>query len=74
MEENETFRLFEYDNEGYHDGFIEVSGPTLVMAFRTIIKKALDEKRKVIITDLYDQCVFHMENGEVIFPKVNTSN
>lgn len=72
--DNEIFYLYEYDTNGYHNGYIEVSGPTLVQAFRTIIKKALDEKRKVIITDVGDMCVFHMEDGKVIFPKVNESN
>lgn len=64
----EKFLLFEYDKQGYHKGGVDVSD-TLETVFQTVVKVAQQEKRKVIITDADDMCVFHMEDGEVIWPK-----
>jgi hypothetical protein len=65
----ETFLLYEYNSEGYHNGHITISEDTLPMVFKTIVRVAREDKREVIITDLGDLCVFHMKDGEVLFPK-----
>ena len=65
---SETFLLFEYNADGFHNGSIEISEETLPIVFRTIVATAKEEKRKVIITDVMDMCVFHMEDGKIIFP------
>jgi hypothetical protein len=65
----EQFLLFEYNKDGYHNGSISISEDSLPMVFKTIIVFAKEDKRKVIITDAEDFCVFHMENGEVLWPK-----
>jgi len=64
----ETFLLYEYNKEGYHTGSLRISEDTLEMVFRTIVKVAKEEKREVVITDLGDDCVFHMKDGEILFP------
>lgn len=64
----ESFLLYEYDKEGYHNGSLKISENTLEMVFRTIIRVAKEEKREVIITDTDDFCVFHMKDGKVLFP------
>lgn len=66
---DEVFYLYEYDEQGYHNGKVTMNSLGLKVAFQTIVKTAMDEGRKIIITDAADMCVFHMEDGKVIFPK-----
>lgn len=66
---SEKFLLYEYNSDGYHNGSMQISEDTLPMVFKTIIRIAKEDKREVIITDLGDMCVFHMKDGEVLFPK-----
>ncbi len=65
----EKFYLYVFDETDHHDGKIEIDESCLDMVFRTIIRPAKEAKRKVIMTDVMDMCVFHMEDGEVMFPK-----
>lgn len=65
----EMYYLYVYDLNGYHNGKVEVLPKDIDETFQTVVLKAKDEKRKVILTDEYDNCMFHMENGKVIFPK-----
>lgn len=64
----EIFYLFEYNEQGKHSGKKEILSSEIDGVFKTIVVKARDEKRKIIITDAEDYCVFHMENGKIIFP------
>lgn len=64
----EKYMLYEYDKEGYHTGGLEISDNTLEMVFRTVVKVAKEEKREIVITDMGDDCVFHMKDGEILFP------
>jgi hypothetical protein len=65
----EMYYLYVFDANGYHNGKVEVLPGNLEDTFHTVILQAKDEGRKVIVTDEWDNCMFHMENGEVIFPK-----
>lgn len=69
---SETFYLYEFNFDGCHQGYIKVKEEDLDKAFTNIVLKARNEKRTVIITDVMDMCVFHMKNGEVIYPKPGT--
>ena len=63
-----VYYLYIYNQNGYHNGKVEVLPEKIDETFQTVILKAKNEKRKVILTDEYDNCMFHMENGQVIFP------
>jgi hypothetical protein len=68
LPEPEMYYLYVYNPDGYHNGKVEVLPENLDETFQTTVLKAKDEKRKVIITDEWDNCMFHMENGQVLFP------
>ena len=63
------YYLYVYDQSGYHNGKVEVLPSNIDHTFRTTILQAKADGVKVILTDEWDNCCFHMENGEVIFPK-----
>ncbi len=64
----ETYLLYEYNKEGYHNGALQISEDTLEMVFETIVRIAKNEGREVVITDVEDFCVFHTKNGVVLYP------
>lgn len=49
----EQFLLYEYDADGFHHGAMQISEDSLGIVFETIIRVAKEEKRKVIITDIW---------------------
>ena len=65
---NEKYFLYEYNSAGFHNGKVEIDDAGLEDAFRAIVAPAKVEGRKVIITDMGDFCVFHTENGKIIYP------
>jgi hypothetical protein len=69
LPEPEVYYLYVYNTNGYHNGKVEVLPDNIDQVFRTTILQAKHNKVKVIMTDEWDNCVFQMENGEVLFPK-----
>lgn len=65
----EMYYLYVYKPDGFHDGRVEVLPANLDETFQTVVLKAKDDKVKVILTDEWDNCMFHMEDGQVIFPQ-----
>ena len=65
----EMYYLYVYEANGYHNGKVEVLPDNLEVTFQTVVRKAQEDKRKVILTDEWDNCMFHMEDGIVLFPK-----
>lgn len=63
------YYLYVYNKDGFHNGKVEVLPENLENTFLTTIQHARIDKVKVILTDEWDNCMFHMENGVVIFPK-----
>lgn len=58
-----------YDELGYHHGSIELSNDAVLFRFiDTEVRRAMHEKRQVIITNHYDNCCLHVEGGELIWP------
>lgn len=56
--------LYIYGADGFHRGSIPINSKAqLEIAFKTIIKFAINEKREVRITDIGDLMVFHSYNG-----------
>ena len=68
LPEPEMYYIYVYDLNGYYNGKVKVLPENLDATFQTVVLKAKDEKRKVIITAEWDNCMFHMENGKVLFP------
>lgn len=68
LPEPEMYYLYIYNLDGYHNGKVEVLPKDIEEVFCNTLVKSKKEKRKVIITDEWDNCVFHMENGKVLFP------
>jgi hypothetical protein len=69
LPEPEMYYLYVYNKDGFHNGKIEVLPDDLDHTFLTTIRQAQISGVKVTMTDEWDNCVFHMENGQVIFPK-----
>lgn len=64
--------VYEYDKNGKHGKPLKIETPlSLKLIFETLIKRAVEEKREVIITDSFDFCLFESRNGDIIFPKGN---
>jgi len=64
----EKFLLYEYGSDGRYSKPMEISETSLDMVFRTIVRVAKEEKREIVITDMGDDCVFHMKDGVILFP------
>jgi len=61
--------LYEYDAAGCYSEPVPISGrPALEVAMSTIVRRAIDEKREVRITDVGDDMVFHAVNGKIVWP------
>lgn len=69
LPEPEFYYLYVYNKDGFHNGNVKVLPENLDQVFSTTVLKAKHDKVKVILTDEWDNCCFHMENGEVLFPK-----
>jgi hypothetical protein len=65
----EYYYLYVFNHDGYHNGKVKVMPDNLDNTFATTVKLAKTQGLKVIMTDEYDNCMFHMEHGEVLFPK-----
>lgn len=65
------FPYYLYDHQSNGDTVGEQTISTeeeLKAVFDQIIPKALEQKRKCLINDWFGNCLFHIENGELIFP------
>jgi hypothetical protein len=58
-----------YNKDGFHNGKVNVLPENLDNTFLTTIQQAQIDGVKVIMTDEWDNCCFHMENGQVLFPQ-----
>ncbi len=70
LPEIKMYYLYVYNQDGYHNGKVEVLPANLDNTFLTTVQQARIDKVKVILTDEWDNCCFHMENGQVLFPKL----
>lgn len=68
LPEPEMYYLYVYNHNGNYNK-VEVLPSNIDYTFRTTVLQAKHDKVKVILTDEWDNCMFHMEDGEVIFPK-----
>lgn len=65
--------LYIYDEQGYHDGGIQIvseeqlNGLGTIMIIRYAIKRGVE----VRMTDPMDLLVFHAKNGKIVFPPPN---
>jgi hypothetical protein len=64
-----VYYLYVYNKDGFHNGKVNVLPKDLEQTFLTTIQQARVAGVKVILTDEWDNCCFHMEEGEVLFPK-----
>ena len=69
LPEPEVYYIYVYDQSGYQNVKVEVLPANLDQVFSTTVLRAKHDKVKVILTDEWDNCCFHMEDGEVLFPK-----
>lgn len=69
LPEIKMYYLYVYNQNGYHNGKVEVLPQNLDQVFNTTVLQAKHDKVKVILTDEWDNCCFHMEGGEVLFPQ-----
>lgn len=69
LSDPEYYYLYVFNHDGYHNGKVKVMPDNLDNTFATTVKLAKTQGLKVIMTDEYDNCMFHMEHGEVLFPK-----
>lgn len=69
LPEPEVYYLYVYNKDGFHNGKVSVLPENLDHTFLTTVRQAQIDMVKVIMTDEWDNCVFHMENGQVLFPK-----
>jgi len=75
MSDDYPLYLYEYNTEVRYGEPLHIAGPAgLEFVMGTLVKTALAEKREVVITDAADVCVFHAENGEVVWPKKEDSS
>jgi hypothetical protein len=63
------YYAYEYGEDGFHSGKVEVKPDDLLNYFNKVVALAKEMGKKIIITDEMDYCVFHMENGKIIFPR-----
>lgn len=64
-------RLYEYNTEGRYGKPVRIDNAAqLEIAMRTTVRRALDEKREIRITDMDDFLCFHARNGGIVFPPV----
>ena len=64
------YYLYDFTNHGAHTGEQElVDEADLRCAFDVYIPRALEQKRKLQITDERGHCVLHLEQGKIVFPK-----
>lgn len=56
-----------FDEDGFYNGAIELPCRLAFTLFmHAKVPQAFAEKREVIITDLADDCVFHMKDGKIL--------
>jgi hypothetical protein len=63
-----TYYAYQYGDDGFHSGKIEIKPDDLLNYFNTVVSPAKELGKKIIITDEMDYSVFHMEDGKIIFP------
>lgn len=64
------YYLYDHQSNGKHTGEQEIADEAhLVAVFDIIIPTAMRQHRKVIISDQWGQCIFHAEEGLLIFPR-----
>ncbi len=60
--------LYEYDSQGRYGKPVKVDNEDALRdAFLTTIRKALDEKREIRITDMLDMLMFHAKDGRILW-------
>lgn len=64
----DKYLIYDFRADGFHDGAQRVTWPDIGRVLLPIVKLAKAEGRKVIVTDTGDLCLFHLENGVVVFP------
>lgn len=64
----ETFLLYEYATDGFHAGKVPLSDDSLETVLPGVVRTALAEGRTVILTDIDDRCILHVERGQIVFP------
>jgi hypothetical protein len=64
------YYLFDFNQDGVsHTGEQEISDEVeLEAVFDHIIKYAMEQRRKCIIRDMWNNCLFLTENGQIVFP------
>lgn len=69
LPEPEFYYIYFYNYDGSLGHKYKVIPDHLDEVFTTAVLQAKHDKVKVILTDEWDNTCFHMENGEVLFPK-----
>lgn len=65
--------LFDFTKSGTHTGEQEIENEAELRAvFDYMIPAALKAERKLLIQDHWGQCIFHIEDGLLIFPDRET--
>ena len=65
--------LYDFETNGKHTGEQEINDEVeLRVVFDDIIPTTLKAERKLIIKDQWGQCIFHIEDGLLIFPDRET--
>ena len=62
--------LYIYNLDGTYGEPVQINSDAQLNSPGTkmIVRIAMDEKRKIIMTDPGDMCVFHAEDGKVLYP------
>jgi hypothetical protein len=69
LDDDFPLRLYEYNAEGRYGFPVRLNNSAeLESAMKTTVKRALDEKREIRITDTGDILVFHAQDGAIVFP------
>lgn len=67
---NFPYFLYDYKLDGTHTGEQEIENEVhLIAVFDIIIPTAMKQHRKLVILDHWGQCIFHAEEGWLIFPR-----
>lgn len=67
--ENYPLYVYLFDSQGCYSAPIKITNELqLKCQMQFVIKRHVENKLKVIITDVEDNCVFHSEQGKILFP------
>lgn len=64
----DTYLIYDHGADGKHNGAVRADQESIGYLLAPIVARAMHEKRTVIVTDTGDMCLYHLENGVLVFP------